>query len=112
MVQEYPTDLALNEDMDIYLDGANDLATISGVDQLEQSVALDVRDVTLQFVGEPITGPAIGLLEERVQRALARDEQLSQVKNVVVQEYDRREDTIRIDILVIDDEDFTIEVSA
>lgn len=107
---EYPTDLALNDSLDIYLDGANDIATIGGVEQLEQSVAVDVLDVTRDFIGSEITGPEIGLLEERVQRSLNRDEQLSRVQTVSVREHDLQTNTIRMDVTVIDDEDFTIEV--
>lgn len=109
---EYPTDIALSEDLDIFLDGANDIATISGIDQLEQSVAVDVLDATREFIGGPVTGPSLGLLEERVEQSLRRDEQLSQVKTVNVVQYDEGNNSIEMDVFVIDDDDFTIEVSA
>lgn len=105
---EYPTDLAVTEDLDLYIDGSNDLATISGLGQLQQSVALDVLDVTREFVGGRLTGRNVGLLEERVQRSLERDEQLSQVKTVNVVEYDRSDESVTMEVLVIDDEDFEI----
>lgn len=109
---DYPTDLDLNQDKDIHLDGSNDLAVTSGVEQLEQSVAIDVMDEIQEFIGGRVTGPNIGLLEERLRGALNDDPQLSEVRLVNVAEYDRRTDTITIEIIVVDDEDFTLEVSA
>jgi hypothetical protein len=108
---DYPTDLQLNGDKDIFLDGANDLATVSGVRQLEQSVAIDVMDEIQNFIGGRVTGKNIGLLEERVRQGLNDDPQLSEVRQVNVREYDRRTDEIKIDIIVSQNDDFTIEVS-
>lgn len=109
---EYPTDLAVDSNLDLFLDGANDLATISGLEQLQQSVALDVLDITRQFVGSEITGPEIGRLEARVERSLQQDEQLQNVQSVNVTEHNRKTDTIVMKVFVVNDDDFTLEVSA
>lgn len=107
---EYPTDLLLTEDLDIRLDAANDIATISGEQQLEQSVALDVMDETKNFVGGRLTGENLGLLEERIRESLAQDEQVADVQTVNIVEYNQESGQITANILVIDDEDFTIEI--
>lgn len=109
---EYPTDLDLNKNKDIYIDSANDLALTSGIQQLQQSVAIDVMDITRQFIGQQLTGTQVGLLEERVERSLNNDEQVAEVQTVNLVEFDRRDNSIELDIIVVKDEDFTLEVSA
>lgn len=107
---EYPTDVDLNTDKDIHLDGANDLALTSGIEQLQQSVAIDVFDELQNFIGGRLTGETLGLLEERVRQALDDDPQLSTVRSVDILEYNRGTQSVTISIEVIDDEDFTIEL--
>lgn len=108
---EYPTDLDLNEDKDIHLDGANDLATTSGVEQLQQSVGIDVMDELRDFVAGRLTGGNIGSLEERIRQGLDDDPQLSDVRNVTIEQFDRRTDTVEITVSVVENADFTLEVS-
>lgn len=108
---DYPTDLDLTSDRDIHLDGGNDLATTSGLSQLEQSVGIDVLDATQEFVGEPLTGQSLGLLEERLRQSLNQDEQLDGVTTVNVEEYDRRTGSVTFTVVVSQDEDFTITVT-
>ncbi|AGF91206.1 hypothetical protein HAPG_00020 [Halorubrum phage GNf2] len=108
---EYPTDLRLNQDKDIAINGANDLALVSGVSQLEQSVALDVLDELEDFIGSRVTGTRVGRLEERIQTALSNDSQVQTVTNVSVEEFNRQTETVRIDVSLLRDDDFTLEVS-
>lgn len=108
---EYPTDLAINDEKDIYLDDGNDLALVNGVQQLRQSVGIDVMDELQAFIGGRITGTTIGRLEERIRRGLDDDPQLAGVRDVTIQEYDRGEETVLITAEVVGDDDFTIEVS-
>lgn len=107
---EYPTDLYLNKDKDVFIDASNDLATISGVSQLEQSVALDVVNVTQNFVGEELTGKDVGLVEENVRQSLARDEQVETIHSVEAKQYDRSTGKMTLDIRLVENDDFTIEV--
>lgn len=109
---DYPTDLDLDDSKDIHLDGANDLATVSGVDQLSQSVAIDVMDEIQDFIGGRVTGKNIGLLEERIRQGLNDDPQLSEVQAVNIEEYDRRDNSITMKIVTIENKDFTIEVTS
>lgn len=108
---EYPTDLDLNSGKDIHLDRSNDLATTSGIEQLQQSVAIDVMDELQDFVAGRLTGENIGLLEEQIRQGLNDDPQLSEVRRVTVQQFNRNTDTVEIDIDVVGDDDFTISVS-
>lgn len=109
---DYPTDLDLDDSKDIHLNGANDLATVSGVDQLSQSVAIDVMDEIQDFIGGRVTGKNIGLLEERIRQGLNDDPQLSEVQAVNIEEYDRRDNSITMEIVTIENKDFTIEVTS
>lgn len=107
----YPIDLHLNENLDIHLDGGNDLATASDRRQLEQSTALDVLNVLHEFVGNPVTGRTIGLLEERVRQALNADEQLSTVTNVSVEEYRPDEGRVSVAVNAVEDDDFELDLT-
>lgn len=104
------TDLRINDDLDVYLDGANDLATISGLEQLEQSTALDVLNQVQQFSGGRLTGTNVGLLEERVRRSLESDPQIDTVVDVSVTDYNRNTGAVALDVRVTDS-NFTIELN-
>jgi len=104
------TDLLIDEELDIVIDTTNDLGTVSGIQQLEQSVAIDVLDVTRQFVGSRLTGSQVGLLEERVLRSLEDDEQVGEVLDVVVSQYDEAAQSVTMEIIVLEDENFEIEL--
>lgn len=106
-----PTDLRVDADtLDLFIDQSNDLATISGLEQLQQSVSLDVLDVTRSLRGESITGEHLGLLEERVRESLQQDEQVGDVQSVDAKEFDRRDNRIKLDVFLIENENFEIEV--
>jgi len=104
------TDLLIDEQLDTVIDTTNDLGTVSGIQQLEQSVAIDVLDVTRQFVGSRLSGEQVGLLEERVLRSLQTDEQVGEVLDVVVSEYDKGSQTVTMEIIVLEEENFEIEL--
>lgn len=107
--KKYPTDLDLNSEKDVHLDDANDLALVSGVAQLRQSIAIDVMDELQDLVGSPVTPEEIGLLEESIREGLNEDPQLKEVVNVTVTEYDRGNNSITIEARTIDSDTFTID---
>lgn len=108
---EYPTDIALNKSKDVFLDKSNDLAIIGGKEQLQQSVAIDVFDETTAFVGSPIDGSTVGLLEEEIRQSLNDDPQLGEIRSVSIDSYDRTLGRIELSISVVEDEDFTLPVN-
>jgi hypothetical protein len=109
---EYPTDLDLGNDKDIHLDSGNDLALTGGVQQLQQSVAIDVMDELDEFISGRLNGENIGLLEESLREALNDDPQLSEVRNVIIQEFNRESGIVSIDVHVVENEDFSLSVEA
>lgn len=106
---EYPTDIDLNSDKDVHLNGANDLALVGGEEQLRQSVAIDVMDEIEDFIGGRVTGKTLGLLEERFLQAFNDDPQLDEVISVNIKQYDRRTDELIIEAKTVKNEDFTLE---
>lgn len=108
---EYPTDIDLDGNKDVHLDSTNDLATTSGVEQLQQSVGIDVLDELQAFISGRLTGSNVGQLEERIRSGLDDDPQLESVRNVTITQFDRQTNTIDITVSTIKNEDFTLEVS-
>lgn len=109
---DYLTDLDLNSDSDVYTDDANDLALVSGRSNLEQSIEISAGDAIEEFVGGNIDGTTIALLEERLKKALNNDPQVNSVDSVELTEFDRRTNTVSIDVSVTEDKDFTLEVGS
>lgn len=105
------TDLRVNDDIDVYIDQANDLATISGIEQLEQSTGLDVLNQVRQFSGGKLTGESVGLLEERVRVSLQSDPQIDRIITVSVSEYNRETGDVALDVVATENDDFTIELT-
>lgn len=105
---DYPTDLDLESDKDIHLDGANDLALVSGKAQLEQSVAIDVMDEIQAFIGGRVTGQNIGLLEEVLREALEDDPQLEDIRSINIEEYNRQTEKLTISIVTTENDEFTL----
>lgn len=108
---EYPTDLDLDSNRDTHLDETNDLAVTSGVEQLQQSVGIDVMDELEDFVAGRLTGENIGRLEERIRQGLDADPQLSDVRNVTIEQFNRQNNTVQIGVHVVENEDFTLTVT-
>lgn len=108
---EYPTDLELNETKDIQLDASNDLALVSGKSQLQQSVAIDVIDELQDLISGRLTGKNIGILEERIRNSLDEDPQVGDVRTVTIQSFDRQTGSVEIDVTLVRNEDFTLEIN-
>lgn len=108
---DYPTDAYLDENRDLQIDQGGDIATISGFEQLEQSVELDVLDAVRNFIGEGLTGRNVGLLEQRVEAALKRDEQVGEILTVNLSEYNQETGSVKLEVHVVENEDFMLELS-
>lgn len=108
---DYPTDLDLNENKDVHLDASNDLELTSGVEQLQQSVAVDVLDEIQSLLAGRVTGENIGLLEERIESGLNDDPQVGAVRSVTIGSFNRQTDKVVIDVKLVKNEDFTLELT-
>jgi hypothetical protein len=105
------TDLDLDESFDIHLDSGNDLALTTGAEQIEQSVAIDVRDELQNFVGSKVTADNAAILSERVRQAINDDPQLVDTKRVSFDEYDKRTNTASFTIVTVTNDEYEIELS-
>lgn len=78
-------DLALNSDFSVYLDDRNDLATVSGLDEFEQSVVVRVTD----YMHESLTGLTDAQnVEEKLRLQVSR----------VAREHDRIDDVVDVSV--------------
>ena len=109
---EYPEDIQIDETRDIFLDGANDIATIGGIGQLEQSVALDVMDELQDFVGSNLTGTDVGKIEARVRQSLDDDPQIADVRSVTIERYNKTTNALTMSVTTTANNDFTLELTA
>lgn len=105
------TDVAVDENLDIFIDDTNDIGVVTGSEQLEQSVALDILDVTRDFVGRRLSANNVGILEERIRQSLESDEQLGPIESVVVEEYNRQNNTIVSTVRTRANNEFELEVN-
>jgi hypothetical protein len=104
-------DIAVNTDLDLFIDGQGDIGTVSGFPQIEQSVLLDVFGETDDSIGSRMTGGNIGVLEQRIKEALQNDEQLSDIIRVNVTEINNERDEIRFEVYTVEDPTFEMGVT-
>lgn len=104
-------DIAINEDKDAYLDGANDLALVSGPERVDQSIAISVMDEDKDYVGERVTAKSVNKLEQAIEEALNRDNDVDQVFEVNIQTFDRNDDRVEAEVFVTPNESFIAEVN-
>lgn len=109
-MDNYPTDIDLNEGKDVHLDAGNDIALTSGVDQLQQSIAIDADDELQAFVSGRLNGENIGRLEEAIRQGLDEDPQLSSVQDVTLNTFDRKNSIVKMDVTVVENKNFTLGV--
>lgn len=109
---DYLQDLDLNSDGDIHTDDGNDLALTSGLDNLEQSININAGNAVEDFIGGNVNGTKIAILEERLTNALDADPQVSSVQDVSLEQFDKQTNSLSLDVLVEENENFTLEVSA
>ena len=112
MVTEDLFDIKIDESCDIEIDSANDISTISGFENLQQSVRISAKGAIDQFVGGKVSGSTVALLEERLKNALNNDPQVGEITNVTLLEYDKRDSSIEAEATVTENENFTIEVTS
>lgn len=104
-------DIAINQDKDAYLDGANDLALVSGPERVDQSIAISVMDEDKDFVSGRITAKNVNQLEQAIERGLQDDNDVDQVFNVDIQTFDRNDDRVIAEVFVTPTESFVAEVN-
>jgi len=104
-------DIALNNERDVYTNGANDLALVDGFEQLNQHIMLYADTAIRQFVSSRVTGRTIGQLEESVREALASSPRVSSVSSVSVTEYNHETNAVFVEARYNADESGVFELT-
>lgn len=95
---------------DIGLDDGGDLAFVTGMDNVKQSVALDIRDVTHFDVGGTLTSDTTFALRDEIKRSLQTDPQITTPITVELDSVDKNAGVVNFAITTRDNEEFTIDM--
>ena len=100
------SDLYLNKNFEVELNGEGDLKTVSGIERVKQSVAVHVTDAMHDRVGEVQNTEQF--LRLAVKRALRTHSLIEDVQNVEIQDTGGGKYTVMIDFGL---SSFSFEVS-
>lgn len=104
-------DIALDENLDIFIDDRNDLATVEGRREVEQSIAVHV---TLLF-HEEIGGTDLPNVEDRLElyasRVAQENDRVESLEDVRVEKADDELNVYDVTINYNQNQDFNFEVS-
>lgn len=92
------TDLALDGEFDVFLDDRNDVATVSGRSEFEQTVAVKLTSYMYNITGDtdfPTLKEKIRLQVSRVARS---HDTLDSIENVVVERHPEKASTVVVDL--------------
>lgn len=104
-------DLKIRQNRQIYIGPDNDLALTSGLGTVEQSLGITAGDVLRPLIGEPITGTTYADIEARLEDALSRDPQISNVQRVDVAEVNRSINTVTINVFTAYNNSFELDIT-
>lgn len=105
-------DLALNRHFSVYLDDQNDLDTVTGRDEFEQSITVALtRYLHSAVVGELDTETTLRKLRVRVQRAAQEHGRIQDIEEIRVRESPDDPNTYQLRIVYQATSDFILEVS-
>lgn len=103
------TDLLIDRN-DIRLNKTNDIALVDGIENVKQSVALDVRDITHFAIGSNINANTIYDVTAAIERSLAADPQITAPTTVELQSINKDANELQFDITTRDNEGFTLDL--
>lgn len=109
---DYLKDIGLDEYGDIRFNDAHDIDLVTGEENLQQSIEIAAKNAVRDFVGRPLDGESVGVLEGRLQRILDSDPQVGTVVDVEVVEYDRRSESVVIEAHLMKNDNFEVELNA
>lgn len=105
------TDLQIDSDRQVFLGDDGDLATVSGIPNVEQSVAIEAGDVLRPLIGEPMTDETFGDVEAELEQVLSRDPQIDSVERVNVTKVNTSTGTVTVSVFTSFNNSFEIEVT-
>lgn len=102
-------DLRINEDREVEVGADGDLRQTSGIDTVEQSVAIHAGEVLRPLIGEPLTDQTYADIEAEVATILRRDPQIENVDKVSIQTVNKSSGTVTLEVFTSYNNSFTIE---
>lgn len=108
---EFYRDAKLDSDGDIIIADHGDLAVTQTQDEnITQSVYLSVAGDLDRQKGRPITGEVLENIRSLIQSGLEEDPQVGEVLAVDITEINRVDNSVTARVIMVEDEDFEIEV--
>lgn len=105
-------DLALNSDFSVFLNDRNELETVSGIDEFEQSVRVMVTDYLLNTViGEVDEATIKTQIRLQISRIARRHNRLSDIVEINISRSDTEANTYNLRIVFQSNSTFEFEVS-
>jgi len=104
-------DIALDEDFDVFIDDRNDLGTVEGRAEVEQSIALQVSLYFFSEIGETNYSKVEEQLKLKTRRAARENDRIDSIQSIVVERSIEEKDTYNVTISYDQTEDFSFGVS-
>ena len=93
-------DLYLTENRDITQTSQNDLREVSGIENVVQSVGIQLASEARVLLGEQITGERLRQFGDSVERALLADPEVESVESLIISEINRESNTVVVEATV------------
>lgn len=105
-------DLSLNSDFSIHLDDKNGLATVSGRDAFEQSLAVMLTDFMYSSaIGGLDSKGIVSKLKLEASRVAKSHDRVTDIQRIDVQQSEEKPSTFEVEIVYLSDANFNLEVS-
>lgn len=103
-------DLKVDKDRQVFVGDDGDLATVSGIDDVKQSLMLNAGDVLRPLVGEPLTDTTFADAEAEVLERLQRDPQVTGPNRVEITRVNTTTGEVFVEVFTTYNESFEIGV--
>lgn len=110
LVADELRDLKLDEDRQVFVAADKDLGQTSGVETVQQSLAINSGSVLRPLVGSPLTAETLEDAQQQVVEILRDDPQINDVRRVEITEVNAVENKVEMRIFVGFNNEFDIEV--
>lgn len=105
-----PTDIALDENFELFIDHTDDLATVSGRDEFEQRVRLRLTELYQDIISEFDKQTILSLVELEAERVADGSDEISSMPLFRVEFSTENMETLEVDI-VYDTDETTFQVN-
>lgn len=87
-----------------------DIQTVTGTENIEQSLAILVRDEIDDVIGKTITPGTLAEMEDALSQAVSRDPQVTGIVSLSITEINKQDNTISVKAETSEDETFVSEI--